>query len=519
MDNFTAAMGIMDTIAIVSFLASLTSIFLMVKFQVYRHSLMSIIFYMTIVQAVYDISMISKICGICPTAPLHDPVLIEWAQCKAIQYGIVRFCGLSAGLFTNLISVLVAYVILFRRRIPMPTWLIVLLVFGPSALIGVYFGVSFYEQTVTYGLIGKVGGSLTRFNVIVYVYNATNVASLALNILSVGYISWELKSTGIICSKTSSSSSSAATAGDANMADSLASSTGSVDGVASPARQRTVFPMFVLAKRLMLYPVVQIFVIFGTAYYGIDQNGEAIEAYPPNVIHNPEYGDQTTELFIFALLMPLAGMGYFGVFLFVQKGAKTYLASILKQPFLCLFGTSSSSDDTTKGPGGDNRMTRTSSDSASEADNRSSISDSPFHSKHALDNDIVRNDPKWAVERESFSYSVDGASALTSPSISTDSNANPYAANAYDFSYRGSISSDVYFEERATTFRQKAAATGVSVAKQLSTINDLKEEDVDGLHDDDLIQLIELSSRDTPGSKGNSLASKDSSAKKKREKV
>jgi len=375
--NYDSAMDLLNALSGFSLLCSCMALYVMVRMKVYQHSLMGLIFVMTFLQTVYDASLFSTFCGD-PAVSQTDGAGIQsktWTQCRSIQMGIVRGTGVGVGICTNVISAVVAYVIYFEKRLPLDYTSLAVLVLVPSIAVGVLFGQFFFEQTEKNGLKGYLGGQ-DNFNIINFVYIAISTLEFAINVVCVLYISLQFYRGGLLCARRQPSANMQIARLDQNslklhnkfdFSDSEnrgseasvgrftggplggARSRSSTAGVSASGRgrgslsngtqrDRFAYPMFLLAKRLMLYPVVQSLVIFGGSFYAYAQGGEAMESYIWNATSNPSRQMQTIQLYFFCVLMPLAGFGYFLVFMTFQKGAWKLLIETFTKELPALLG-------------------------------------------------------------------------------------------------------------------------------------------------------------------------------------
>jgi hypothetical protein len=220
--------------------------------------------------------------------------------------------------------------------------------------------------------------------------------------------------------------------------------------------------------------------------------------------------------------MPLAGLGYFVVFLFVQKGASDLLKQTLRIPIdwirgVCCGYDPSQAQESEKAASKDGSNPPNISDSSATA---TSIADSNNLRERSWTDETVdfssqleyvRNQrtvidmnqgSAERIERSdrmSYTYSDEesGSGSPKSTQHKEHSNSDEsVSGNRQDWSYRDSTASATnYFEERISTFRSVSECTGVTVAKQLSTLKHINEEDVDELLEDELIELIEFTGR------------------------
>ena len=87
-------------------------------------------------------------------------------------------------------------------------------------------------------------------------------------------------------------------------------------------------PLFDLARRLIWYPIVGSLACVGSTLYHITQRS-SIDQYIKTVVKTDKAIVQTVEFYSLAIILPLCGIGYGFVFLFVQRGAWTELKSLI----------------------------------------------------------------------------------------------------------------------------------------------------------------------------------------------
>jgi len=353
--RFDSSLDIRDGVAAFSLFSSLLALYVMIRMKIYKYSLMSIIFFMTFLQAIYDATIFTAYCGD-PAVSLENSAGVqsqEWIECRSTQMSFVRSAGIGVGICTNIISAAVSYVIYYQKRLPLNFLSVAALALVPSIVIGVMFGYYFYEQTLQNGLKGYLGGQ-SNFNIINFIYIAVTTILLIINVICVAYISlhfyrsgmlkcWERRKTHHMEEGMPGNSLSARPSDDIqhNTFDpnhlQRKSSMQRLD-VGPVGKHSVKYPMFSLAKRLIFYPVVQSFVTFGCSFYAYGQGGESTEAYIWNVTSNPHKESQTFQLYCFSALMPIAGFGYFLTFMTFQKGAWGVLIDTFTKEIPGFFG-------------------------------------------------------------------------------------------------------------------------------------------------------------------------------------
>ncbi len=566
------ANDILNSIAGLALFCSLLTLIVMVKLKVYEHPFMRIIFFMTILQTLYDASLFSFYCGD-PYVTSGDEAGFQtdtWTFCKSAQIGVIRCFGVCVGICTNLISACIAYVIFYMERLSIGYVSLFLALAIPGLSIGICNGLFFADQTVGYGLKGFLGG-IDDFNYANFVYIYTLVAVLVINVLCVLYILWHFATVGLMCRKKASpiASKPSAAVGQAppagaNTADQTESqnymswrdspgeslsSNGPEGNKSEPDPQarsfdaqksahRVAFPMFLLAKRLMWYPLVQCFVIFGSSYFAFAQGGEAFEGYMWNVVENPKAQQQTMQLYLFSFFMPLSGVGYFFVFMTFQRDAWRTLLNLLfspliaiglMQPFLteeqrqsAATNRGSSISSNSMGTLGDlghfggrddvgsitgeapeiPNLGRGAGDNALRPNGSSLYAPPDVLFRTYLNNgsnrtrsrdnesqfDYAYEDPR---DSRQSSYASHRGSSFAAGLVSVNlENPNPSR------SFRFSKDSVTYYQDRISTFRDIAKRNAqLTVGSQLASLENLEESEMEKLQENELIELIESAAK------------------------
>ncbi len=88
-------------------------------------------------------------------------------------------------------------------------------------------------------------------------------------------------------------------------------------------QDRSRNPLYHLTRRLIFYPIIQVVCRLGASPYNLIYKS-SLDAYPEGA-----GGMQTFLLFVFVIFTPLAGMGAFLLFLYMQNGAKKELCRLL----------------------------------------------------------------------------------------------------------------------------------------------------------------------------------------------
>ena len=254
---------------------------------------MRYIFAMTLMQGMYDFVLI-PFCG-------DDSSSDEaWNRCRSSQIGIGIFTGISSAACTNVISVLICYVIYFRKRSYLKRSTIYLMIMVPGITLGILGFIYFYRWQS--GLIQNEDTlkSAEEFNLILSIYDYWRLVQVVINVVAgvlILYILWSIE---VICTGKFRSRSGSAHGGH--------------------AKAKGTYPMFLLAMRLIWYPVAQSVTRFGASWYQF-ANNETITGYPRLVHTIDDPTVLTAQLFVYAFLVPSCGIAYFLIFLKMQRGA------------------------------------------------------------------------------------------------------------------------------------------------------------------------------------------------------
>ena len=209
--------------------------------------------------------------------------------------GIV-VCGLGASFWSNIMVFMVLYVVFKKKIFPMNQYFcIITIIIAIISIVNGYWLMFTGAQELAY-----------------IVYNFFYISSILFNVLAYGAIQYHLHKMDI---------SSSSSGGSVNV------------------------PIKVLANRLALYPLMQAASRFGPLWYLL-QTGNTLADYKdednPSTMH-------TIAVFASAVTSPCAGIGYFVIFLFIQKGAYEELVEFASL-CLCFPSTSRSSDEIAAAP-------------------------------------------------------------------------------------------------------------------------------------------------------------------------
>ena len=308
-EHNTHANQILLWLSIISIACSAITIVLMYRLEVYKNNLMNVICTMTLLQFVYDFALI-PFCG----KPEWDS---HFDTCRRAQIGFGLFTGVASASCTNVISALVCYVIYYRKRSYLSRTFIYAVILVPSAVIGI-LGWVYWHKDEEIAKTSAAGGTTPKsddFIITLAVYDYWRLVQLLLNLFFGIIIFYVLWSIDIVCSKRTTTVAVRDETGSQGSSRSAASSISP-----SVAEASRAYPMFLLAMRLIWYPIAQSITRFGASWFQIQYNA-TITDYINLVSNSSSPGLVTVQLYTYAITVPSAGTAYFAIFLFVQKGA------------------------------------------------------------------------------------------------------------------------------------------------------------------------------------------------------
>ena len=313
-DNLQAALLFQEILAITSLVCSAFALYIMVRMQVYRNRLMFIVFGMNLLQFTYDLALLPY-CGYIE----RDRAEVK---CRAIQIGCVVFSTLAVGTCTVLIACLVAYVIAKRKRAQISFRVIVFVVIVPSIAYGAVLGHYYYVDELEDRAVVDSNSADFTFYAMNQGHDYLRLAQVLINLLAVSVIIYTLKKMSrngqynLCTCRRSREAALAAKAGVDMRKSQGAHHRGTAAGGATDQ-----YPMFVLARRLIWYPVIGSLGAMASFQYHFWFYGQAIDEYPTTVVNNPRWWWQTLQMFLYAIIMPMNGPLYAGVFFYVHTGA------------------------------------------------------------------------------------------------------------------------------------------------------------------------------------------------------
>ncbi len=326
---YIGGMSLMMYCSIISLIFSMWMLALMLHMKIYKERLMSLVFVMTIMQIIYDQSLI-PFCGhMAANIPANDAFNRAYGQCRGSEMALTFFSAISSSACTNILSILVAYVIITKKQLHIRNWVLWSIIFVPGVIAGV-FGYIFFESYIS-ELIStrKTPSKDSAFDIILIAYDAIRTVQFGMNMICVVMIFAEIKKNmkiGNYSKRRANSTNSQDTSTSTSTSTSKA--TNSSDNSSGryfccAHTDDTKYPMFLLAMRLMWYPIVQGITGFVSAFYHWTNNGESIELFKATVQNNPNWRIQTIQFFLLTGCLPLAGPLYTLIFLKLQRGAWT----------------------------------------------------------------------------------------------------------------------------------------------------------------------------------------------------
>lgn len=344
-ENLEFALNLRSAIAFFGLIVTTMMIALMIKMKTYRNRLMSLVFWMNTFQLGYDLSLL-RWCG---PSNYETP---DYIECRAVLYGLLHFSAMCMGTCTNFISCLVAYVIMTNNSFQLSQYLIITLMIIPSIVVGIVVARGFkYHHSHHDDPVATSEGrnDLTLFDTIQSVSAGINFIAVAIIISrlhKIGQLS-SCNPCSFLCQSSRSSESTSLSEktrcakGESSSKSHRRSLSGGIvkvsrrnsiaqvgrPGNTTPSRSakgsdksKTPMPMFLLAQRLIWYPVVATLTLFASMWYHLTQRS-GLDGYAETVINNSDPDLQTVQLYILATVVPLTGIAYASVFLFVQPGA------------------------------------------------------------------------------------------------------------------------------------------------------------------------------------------------------
>ncbi len=314
---YASAMVVLLWASIISAVASIITVYLMFRLNVWKNRLMGIIFAMTIMQLIYDISLLLfTFCG----TPLSSDT---WAMCTSSQMGFGFCSGMAGATCTNIVSFLVAYVVLTRKRLSLTWFWTANIILTPSLVLGALCWYYFYEYNylaLHQGDAAVIAAASNIFAIAFSIYDYIRMTQVAINIICVIVIFYNLWAINIICVRDSRSRQLPSTS---NLGVSRA----------GPKRNdESGYPMFLLAMRLVWYPIAQTITRFGASYYQIS-TGKTTSSYPQLAMASNSPNILSLKLYLYVVFTPSAGLAYFFIFLLMQTGAWAEF----KRPFVWLW--------------------------------------------------------------------------------------------------------------------------------------------------------------------------------------
>jgi len=215
-----------------------------------------------------------------------------------------------------------------------------MIVMAPALAIGIAEGITYYklQANIIHGTNLEDIPHLTElFGTLLDIYDYIRLGQVVFNTICVGAIFWVLWSINIICVREEGINGNGGerlgrdkkrkSGNRFSQAESLQSQTSSQRRNAD-----TAYPMFLLAMRLIWYPIAQSVTRFGASWYQFAYS-TTISSYPKTLLTTDAPGLLSLRLWIYVILTPTAGVFYFITFLRMQSGAMYEF----KKPFLYIY--------------------------------------------------------------------------------------------------------------------------------------------------------------------------------------
>ncbi len=287
---------VLITFCVLSLICSFLTIKLMIRLEVHENKLMQFIFILGIAQIIYDIALI-PFCGLSDIEDDGSTV------CHGIQIMFGSGAGLATAACTNIVSFVVAYVIVTRRTIDVSRRIALAAIIAPAIILASMCAWSYMLSGVGSSDDAQSIAKEQAFEHWYLIYNYVRMAQIAFNalcVIAITYCLWRIDGMNALMG--------------AHHEDEKLNSYS--------------YPMFKLAVRLMWYPVAQAVNRFGASWYELEYREPAadyIESAPMNI----NWRTQTVALYFHAVLTPAAGIFYFIIFLILKRGAWADLQKLL----------------------------------------------------------------------------------------------------------------------------------------------------------------------------------------------
>ena len=274
-------------------------VYLMRKLNVHTNRLMNLVYQMTILQGFYDF-VLTGFCG-------NDDKSEKFHECRTSVIGIGIFAGVASSACTNIISGMLAYVIYTKETTSVSKPALFLFVYVPSIILGILSGIYYAQGTVYHD-----ESAFQQFKYILSIYDWYRMAQVIFNFICGSVIFYKLYEMNVIFTSGPKQAKSS-------------------EGVAEKGKS---YPMFLLAMRLVWYPVVQGVSRWGATWYQM-VNGTTITSYVSDAQKSKNPNLLTLQLYNYVILVPFAGLGYFLIFVYMQRGAWTLLKATCRD-ILCI---------------------------------------------------------------------------------------------------------------------------------------------------------------------------------------
>jgi hypothetical protein len=240
------------------------------------------------------------------------PVDLELTLYFQLQVFFYTFGAVSVSLWTNLVSCSLLWVVVVQENLPINEnfGVVRVMVLVPGFVLGIFFAV----------LVNK------NYDTVVSIVIWTLMLSIVFNVAvhcTVSYVLYKMRLVDEEECRALSIDTSSAEGGEGAR---LSGPPAAEVRPSYPAKINVYEPVMELARRLQYYPIIQIVAILGQLWYFLEYN---LEYFGPK--HNETL--KLVSYFMYCVLTPSTGLGYFLVFLAVQPYAYAHFCTRLRQIF------------------------------------------------------------------------------------------------------------------------------------------------------------------------------------------
>lgn len=253
--------------------------FVMIRLNIYKSKIMRMVFFVTLIELCYD-ALLLDFCS--------DLEGDDFYLCKSTREALLMCCGMAVSSLTALIVLTIAYVVMRRRATHPSLFMYFIMIVIPALIVGaICFSLSWTDHH-------------SRHYEIRYTYDSWRLIMILISFVAMSVIFFRLWKLRVVCIP---------------KAEQLTEETTNSNN----------YPLFVLASRLIGYPVIHVIQRLACSSYLI-YSGDLPDFYLEQVEEaHDETGKSpnvlTALLLIWAVFAPCGGIGDFLVFLQIQIGA------------------------------------------------------------------------------------------------------------------------------------------------------------------------------------------------------